>query len=173
MTAKSANFISFMVFVVTWTFLVAATTGVVLYIAPQGRVANSIDWRLLGLAKQEWRNLHLVFTALFIVGGVLHLYSNWRLFKKFLTEKVTGHLHIKKEPVISLTLCILIILATITQTPPLNYYFQFHEWVKQSWTDGSIDGQSRVVDEVLSSRPNNQQGAGENQQGTKKGKSVE
>ena len=97
MSKNPFNFRSFTAFIVTWAFLVATVTGVVLYIVPQGRIANWVDWQLLGLLKEDWGNIHLVFGAIFIAGGALHLYFNWKPFTNYLAERISGHLHPKKE----------------------------------------------------------------------------
>jgi len=133
MSKKAFSFRSFTSFIVTWAFVVATVTGIVLYIVPQGRIANWVDWQLLGLLKSEWGNIHLVFGAIFIAGGILHLYFNWKPFKKYLAERVSGHLHPKKELTLSLIVSLLLVAGAIGQVPPFNYYFQLNEWVKQSW----------------------------------------
>ncbi len=132
MPRKPFNFRSFTAFIVTWAFLVATATGVVLYIVPQGRIANWVDWRLLGLLKEDWGNIHLVFAAIFIVGGILHLYFNWKPFKKYLAERISGHLQPKKELLLSLAISLLLIVGAINQIPPFNYYFELNEWAKQA-----------------------------------------
>ncbi|MDP7650745.1 MAG: DUF4405 domain-containing protein [Rhodospirillales bacterium] len=133
MSKNPFSFRSFTAFIVTWAFLVATVTGVVLYIVPQGRIANWVDWQLLGLLKEDWGNVHLVFGAIFIAGGVLHLYFNWKPFKKYLGERISGHLHPKKELLMSLGVSLFLIVGAITQLPPFSYYFQLNEWAKQAW----------------------------------------
>lgn len=43
----------------TFTFLVMSYTGIILFIAPKGRVANWTNWELLGLDKTQYTNLHV------------------------------------------------------------------------------------------------------------------
>ncbi len=64
-----------------FTFLLGVITGIVLYIMPHGRIAYWNDWRLLGLNKDQWEALHIVFTFLMVFLGVLHLFINWNIFK--------------------------------------------------------------------------------------------
>lgn len=136
MDKKPFNYRSFTAFIVTWAFVVATVTGTVLYIVPQGRIANWVDWHLLGLLKEDWGNIHLVFAAIFIAGGVLHLYYNWKPFKKYLVEKVSGHLHPKKELLLSLVVSLALVVGAIFQIPPFNYYFQLNQWAKEAWVTG-------------------------------------
>ncbi|MDP4856108.1 MAG: DUF4405 domain-containing protein, partial [Desulfobacterales bacterium] len=58
--------------------LLLLVTSIVLYIVPQGRVAYWADWRLLGLTKTEWTNIHVNFGLLFFVSALLHVYYNWK-----------------------------------------------------------------------------------------------
>ena len=76
-------------FLVTWAFLILTVSGIVLYIVPQGRIAYWVHWSLLGLGKSDWANLHMVFGCLFIATGILHLYFNWKPFKKYLADRGT------------------------------------------------------------------------------------
>ncbi|MES9830253.1 MAG: DUF4405 domain-containing protein [Candidatus Thiodiazotropha sp.] len=100
---------SLIAFIVTWSFLILTITGIVLYIVPQGRVAFWVDWSLVGLRKEQWGNIHMIFGGVFIVTGVLHLYFNWKSFKKYLAERVAGHLKIKQELMVSLGISLLIL----------------------------------------------------------------
>ena len=59
-------------------FLMLAVTGMVLFIAPPGRVANWTDWSILGLRKSEWGAVHIWFGLLFLAVSVWHLALNWR-----------------------------------------------------------------------------------------------
>jgi len=61
--------------VLFWAYLSLVFSGVVLYIAPKGRIANWTDWRLLALAKDEWAAIHTLMALLFLVGGLFHLFK--------------------------------------------------------------------------------------------------
>jgi hypothetical protein len=59
--------------VLFWAFLALVFSGVVLFLAPKGRIANWTDWRLLTLAKEQWAAVHILMAILFLVGGLFHL----------------------------------------------------------------------------------------------------
>ncbi|PLY16713.1 MAG: hypothetical protein C0631_02925 [Sedimenticola sp.] len=124
---------SFIAFVVTWAFLILTVTGIILYIVPQGRIAYWIDWQLLALDKTEWAQLHMIFGGLFIATGILHLYYNWKPFKKYLSERIAGHIRIKQELITSLLFTLLIIGASILYLPPVSWVFDLNETIKDSW----------------------------------------
>ena len=39
------------------SFLIMSISGIVLFIVPQGRIANWIDWRFLALTKGQWGDM--------------------------------------------------------------------------------------------------------------------
>lgn len=120
-------------FLVTWAFLILTVSGIVLYIVPQGRIAHWVHWSLLGLGKSQWGNLHMVFGGLFIGSGMLHLYFNWKPFKKYLADRVSGHLQIKRELLLSLLISLLILIGAVGNLPPVSWIFELNEQLKESW----------------------------------------
>ncbi|MFA4641254.1 DUF4405 domain-containing protein [Pyrococcus kukulkanii] len=54
----------------TITFIIIAISGVALYLAPSGRIAESIGWTFLGLSKDSWETIHtyLGFVMIGLVG---------------------------------------------------------------------------------------------------------
>ncbi|WP_029131881.1 DUF4405 domain-containing protein [Sedimenticola selenatireducens] len=95
---------SLIAFLVTWAFVVLTVTGIILYIIPHGRIAYWTHWSLAGLGKEQWGWVHMMFGGIFIVTGALHLYYNWKPFKKYLAERVRGKLNLSHELVASLLL---------------------------------------------------------------------
>jgi hypothetical protein len=47
-------------------------------------------------ARDGWADAHILFGAVFIVGGALHLYFNWKPFMSYLAEHVNGHVSLKR-----------------------------------------------------------------------------
>jgi hypothetical protein len=56
--------------------LLLGFSGVLLYITPRGRVANSTGWTMFGLSKQDWQAIHLNFAVMLLIVVALHLYLN-------------------------------------------------------------------------------------------------
>ncbi len=109
---------AFVAFVVAAAFLVATVTGIVLYVVPQGRVANWVEWRLLGLTKPDWTDVHILLGLVFIVVGIIHLYNNWRPFKHRLAERVKGHVSLRVEVGATLRRSIVFVAGAIAHLPP-------------------------------------------------------
>ena len=71
--------------------------SVILYIVPQGRVAYWADWRLWGLIKSHWGNIHINLVLLFLIAVSLHIYYNWKppiskLLDEYLFHRRADHL---------------------------------------------------------------------------------
>ena len=126
-------FRSLIAFLVTWSFVILTVTGIVLYIVPHGRVAYWTIWSLMGLEKDQWANIHMMFGGVFIVTGALHLYFNWKPFRKYLAEKVKGHLEFTREVYVSLAITGLILALSVLNLPPVSWVFDLNETVKTAW----------------------------------------
>jgi Domain of unknown function (DUF4405) len=75
------------ILVMTLAFLVLATTGEILYITPQGRVANRTGWNVLRLSKKRWVSVHITASLLFFIASGFHVYFNWRTLVRYLLLK--------------------------------------------------------------------------------------
>jgi len=71
---------AFVTLYVTLSFVLLAASGIVLYVAPPGRVANWSRWTLGALDRHGWQAVHTVFALLFVLAGAFHLWFNWRTF---------------------------------------------------------------------------------------------
>jgi hypothetical protein len=56
----------------------SATSGVALYVRPEGSLATWTGWSLLGLDKQDWEAVHSVAVVFFLLAATWHLVLNWR-----------------------------------------------------------------------------------------------
>ena len=124
---------SLIAFIVTWAFVILTITGLVLYVVPQGRVAYWTHWSLLGLGKEQWGDVHMMFGGIFIIAGIIHLYFNWKPFKKFLADRVKGQLQLKQEFVIAMTFSVVIVVMSIFHIPPVSWVFDLNQTLKDSW----------------------------------------
>jgi hypothetical protein len=69
------------------SFLFLIATSLVLYIVPQGRVAYWSEWRLFGLSKTDWTNIHINLGLLLLLSIALHIYYNWKPIVAYLKNK--------------------------------------------------------------------------------------
>jgi hypothetical protein len=124
---------SLIAFIVTLAFLILTVTGLVLYVVPQGRIAYWTHWSLLGLGKEQWGDVHMMFGGIFIIAGIVHLYYNWKPFKKFLADRVKGRLQLKQEFVIAMAFSLVIIVMSVFHIPPVSWVFDLNQTLKESW----------------------------------------
>lgn len=124
---------SLVAFLVTWSFLVLTVTGIVLYIVPHGRVAYWVHWSLAGMEKEQWGWVHMMFGGVFIITGILHLYYNWKPFKKYFAVRIKGHLEFKQEIVVATALTILIFFLSVLNIPPASWVIDLNSWIKGTW----------------------------------------
>lgn len=115
------------------SFLAITITGIALYIAPQGRVAYWTDWKLIGLTKTDWTNLHTVSWVLFLIAGSFHIYYNWKALMNYLFSKVAAAVSFKRELAISVLIFCFVLLSGIFQIPPLKYIIDLNDYIKNSW----------------------------------------
>ena len=120
-------------FIVTWSFIVLTVTGIILYIVPQGRVAYWVHWSLAGMEKEQWSWVHMMFGGVFIVAGFLHLYFNWKPFKKFLADRVSGHIIPKQEVFIATIITVVIFVISALNVPPASWVIDANKWIKSTW----------------------------------------
>lgn len=135
--AKAVNMRGLTALVVTVSFLVLLVSGIVLYVVPEGRVANWVDWEFLGLLKSDWGNLHIAFSVIFLIAAIVHLYPyNWNAFKKHVARRRAAGASgggVRKEFVAALVLGGVVLGGSIAQLPPVSYLFDLNEWAKESW----------------------------------------
>ncbi len=107
-----------------YSLLVMLITGTVLFIMPHGRVAYWTGWTFLGLNKDQWDNLHIIFGFLMLFFGFWHLLLNWRAITGYFK---TGHF------VASTLLTLFVAFGSVTNLPPFKNFIDFGEKIKNSW----------------------------------------
>ncbi len=118
---------------ITFSFLAMTYTGILLFIAPKGRVANWTNWELFGLDKTQYTNLHVTFMVLFLVGMILHLYLNWKPLLCYFKNKTKTFSLLTKEFVLALGFNLLFLFGTLNYWAPFEQFIDFEEEVKSSW----------------------------------------
>lgn len=133
-SVNKRGLVSFLVF---GGFLVMTLTGLVLYVVPPGRVANWIDWRLLTLSKEQWADIHITFSLMFVIAGVIHLFFNWKPFLRYLGSRFQGHLQMRWEGAATLAVLALMVVGTLAPWPPFTQILAFNELLRESWSTGA------------------------------------
>lgn len=124
----------FISFGLTYSFIIIFITGIILYIAPPGRYAHWVDWKILGATKEGWQALHTIFSYTFVILSIFHLFTvNWKAFWSYLKSKKRKGLNKKREFYISTILTIVFFFGIIYAVPPLRYVMDLGEYFTDSW----------------------------------------
>lgn len=121
---------------VTAAFLVLATTGVILYFTPQGRVAHWTGWTVLGLGKEQWSGIHITASIVFVVSSLFHVYFNWCLLVNYIVMK--RKLHLKRELAAALLIVLVVAAGTVVQVPPFSTIISINDRIKLYWENQNI-----------------------------------
>lgn len=125
---------SFVSFSLVWSFLIILISGIVLYIAPPGRVSNWTNWMLFGFSKAGWQAIHTIFSLTFVFLSVFHLIVfNWKVLWFYFVSKTSKGINKQKELLVSTVLIIVVFLGTYFNTQPFKAVIDFGEWTTESW----------------------------------------
>lgn len=115
------------------TMILMTYTGIMLFIAPPGRIAHWANWEILGLTKEHYGALHTTFMVLFIVATLLHIYYNWKPMTSYMKNKAKEMIVFTKDMVVSLILVLLFFVGTIYEIAPFSSFLNFGDDIKNSW----------------------------------------
>jgi hypothetical protein len=125
---------AFISFSLTWAFFILIITGIILYIAPPGRYANWVTWKIFSLRKSEWQALHTIFSFTFVILSVLHLFViNWKVFWNYLKTKAKNGVNKKRELIISSMIILTFCIGILFSIPPFSSVMLLGENLKGSW----------------------------------------
>jgi len=114
------------------SFTLIIVTSVVLYIVPQGRVAYWADWRLWGLTKTDWTNIHVNLGVLFLVSILLHTYYNWKAITGYLKDRARRMRVFTPEFNAALAVTVVVSAGTYFMLPPFSWVIQGGEAIKDA-----------------------------------------
>lgn len=114
------SFISLLLFL---SFSFSAFSGLVLFLRPEGSLANWHGWSVLGLDKKQWEAMHAVLVLVFFITTLVHLTYNWKALVAYLRRKkarlagMFDGVGMAWEFVAVLVLIVLIIAGTLLRWP--------------------------------------------------------
>lgn len=131
---RKFNWRSFTSLYLTWTGLIIVVSGLILYIAPPGRIANWTRIPILGLEKYQWQALHTIFTFLLVIAAGFHIWYNWKPLIAYLRTRIQQKIKLRKEMWASVLVTLLLIVLILLRVPPFTTVINFGESVKDGWT---------------------------------------
>ena len=133
MAEKGFHKRGFITFLTLMSFIIMSITGIVLYFAPQGRIAYWVDWRFWGITKTDWGSIHTISCFLFIIVAVYHLVFNWKALVNYISGKISGGFRLKKEFGIAAVVSLVVILGSMYQIPGIKQVLEFSDYAKTLW----------------------------------------
>lgn len=130
---KKFNWRAFTSLYMTFSFIIMILSGIILYIAPAGRIAHWTHIYILGLEKDAWQAIHTIFTFLFILAGGFHIWYNWKPFVFYLRTRMQQKITLRKELFISSFTVIFLIVFTLLEIPPFSSVIELGETITDSW----------------------------------------
>jgi len=117
------------------SFLVLILTGSILFIVPHGRVAYWADWRLLGLSKTQWGDIHINIGILFAGTIFFHVYYNWKPIVSYVKNQSKKYKIITQELTIAILIAVLFCFGTYFEISPFSTILQINKYIKDSGTE--------------------------------------
>jgi hypothetical protein len=133
-TKKKFNWRAFTSLYITFSFIIMTLSGIILFISPAGRIAKWTHLYILGLEKDSWQAIHIIFTFLFIIAGGFHIWYNWKPFVAYLRTKMQQKISLRKELFASFIVTGLLIAFTLLNLPPFSSVIELGEELTDSWS---------------------------------------
>jgi len=113
-------------------FVLMLVTSIILFITPQGRVAYWADWRLWGLTKTDWGNIHINLGLLFLIALSVHIYYNWKPLISYLKNKAKQIKLFTPEFTLAFVITIGFIFGAYFLVPPFGWVMSLNEHFKDA-----------------------------------------
>jgi hypothetical protein len=113
-------------------FVLMLVTSIILFITPQGRIANWADWRLWGLTKTNWGNIHINLGLLFLIALSVHIYYNWKPLISYLKNKAKQIKLFTPEFNLAFVITIVFIFGAYFLVPPFGWVMSLNEHFKDA-----------------------------------------
>lgn len=131
---KRFSWRAFISFGLVYTIAILLVSGTVLYIAPPGRYAHWVNWKIWGLTKEGWQALHTIFSYTFIILSIFHLFTvNWNVFLSYLKSKMQNGISRKRELIFSSSLMVIFFFGVIYSVPPFKSVMDLSTYFTDSW----------------------------------------
>jgi hypothetical protein len=127
---------SFFTLLLFLSALVAALSGIALYLRPEGSLARWVGWTWLGLDKQHWEAVHTVFVLLSLIAALVHLWYNWKPLASYIRSKASlilpsgKRMPLIREFLAALALTSTLLYAAVAQWQPLALLIDLRTQIK-------------------------------------------
>ena len=134
MAVKKFNLRGFVSIFLFISMIVVTLSGVILFVAPSGRVAKTIDFRVLNLDKDQWTYVHTIFGYAMVVALVFHMVYNWKIFLSYFRRVVAKVRKVRLvETVVATLLSLYLFLGAVYGIEPISSIVNLSEKAKDYW----------------------------------------
>jgi hypothetical protein len=116
------------------SFVLMVLTSIVLYIVPHGRVAYWANWKLWGLTKTDWGDIHINLGLLFLIALFLHIYYNWKPLIAYLKNKAKELTVFTPEFNAAILITVACVGGTYFSVPPFSWVIDLNGQIKDNGT---------------------------------------
>ena len=127
------RFRAFVSLLTTFSFIILAVTGAILYITPPGRVANWTNWTFWGLSKHQWIAVHICFCTLFLIASILHIWLNFKPLISYFFSKAKTASVLRLEWILAIAICGIVCIGALRPFIPFSSLLGLNERIKFSW----------------------------------------
>lgn len=121
------------------SFFIMSFTGIILFLAPSGKLARMVGWEFLGLDKHDYATLHITFMVLFLIFGIFHIYYNWKSFICYWQNRTKKVIVFTKEFIIALLIAIIFFIGTIYEISPFKEFIDLGHEIGENWASLFIE----------------------------------
>ena len=114
------------------SLVVLTINSIILYIVPEGRVANWATWSFLGLTKGDWGAQHTTVGFLFLFAGILHIYYNWKPILAYMKNKAREIKVFTGSFNVALAITVFFVVGTYYDVPPMSTIMEISEHFKDT-----------------------------------------
>ena len=107
-------------------------SSVILYIAPQGRIAYWANWTLGHLSKEQWIDIHINTGIVFLLALSFHLYLNFKAIKTYLKTRDKKFKLFTKDFNVALLITVACVGGTYMKFPPFSSMLVLSEHFKDT-----------------------------------------
>lgn len=117
------------------SFILLTLTSIILYIVPEGRVAYWSDWKMMGLSKTQWGDVHINLGFLFLAAALLHLYYNWKPMTAYMKNRARELKIFTPNFNVALLITLVFTVGTLINIPPFSSILDFGSSFKDAAAD--------------------------------------
>ncbi len=113
------------------SFVLLIVTSIILYIVPSGRVAYWAGYKLWGLDKVQWGNVHINLGFLLLIAIILHIYYNWTPMISYMKNRSKQLKIFTADFNISLIVTLIVFFGTLAGLPPMSSIINMGEAITE------------------------------------------